>query len=204
MAVFVGALEAIDSDEEHASGSGSDDEDGDGKHLSNYLLFLSLFRLLCVRVRARVFMYVFCSVMMLGKRYLGHALVQVPICQPFLVLCCLNGLVVQNFGTESPFLTIYIYIYIGDGEGSGVTDLEDLGNIVAKSKVARANELNSKPNTREMITPRLRTALSKQGVCYTQKHTQDNNVVLILLLLTTNYHYHYCYHHCYYHYHRCQ
>lgn len=50
----------------------------------------------------------------------------------------------------------------GEGEGDGVVDLEDIGDAMAKAKdaVARAGG-NAAP--RAMITPQLRTALTKQG-----------------------------------------
>jgi tRNA wybutosine-synthesizing protein 1 len=50
----------------------------------------------------------------------------------------------------------------GGSDGEGVVDLEDLGVAISKSKVA-AKERSTTAAPRAMITPQLRSALTKQG-----------------------------------------
>jgi hypothetical protein len=48
-----------------------------------------------------------------------------------------------------------------DGEGGDVIDVEDLGTMVGKMDQAKNNKINQEP--KEMVTPLLRKALTKQG-----------------------------------------
>lgn len=51
----------------------------------------------------------------------------------------------------------------GDSDSADVIDVEDLGTMVDKMHKAKKQRITKEP--KEMITPLLRKALTKQGAC---------------------------------------
>jgi len=59
---------------------------------------------------------------------------------------------------------------VGGKQTGGLVDVEDIGKVVHKIKKAKkerdANASRKNGELREMVTPNLRTALTKQGVSF--------------------------------------